>query len=79
MEIDDTNTFYFVAFINNKTALTVIDLDQNVSYQRSDWDVVNDENFNNPNEAIDYALGYEIFESRYDKSLNEKIVLTLDD
>lgn len=87
MEIDDTNTFYFVAFIDNKEALTVIDLDHAVSYQRSDWNVVNDENFYVRDEAIEYArkladkynLRYELFDSRYDSSLSEREILTLDD
>lgn len=78
------DTFYFIAYVQNRQALTVIDLAYVVDYERRDWDIVNDEIFKDRDEAIFYArrlaqnygLGYRLFESRYDESLNEHLVLT---
>ena len=80
-----SDTFYFVAFVDKGEALTVIDLGHSVSYERDEWSVANDENFHGHLEAIAYAralaekhgLKYRRFESRYDKSLNERMNLTL--
>lgn len=82
-----SETFYFVAFVGEgQQEITVIDLGHSVSYERDDWAVVNDEDFHDHLEAIAYAkalaaqhgLKYRRFESRYNSSLNEKMVLTLD-
>lgn len=74
-----SDTFYFVALINKCTALTVIDLAHCVDYERDDWCIVDDVNFDNPQEAIAHAkrlaalndLEYSRFDSRYDSSLSE--------
>jgi len=85
---EDNNTYqYFVAFVENRTKLTVIDLSSAVSYERNDWDVVNDEVFYDRDEAIKYAralakkynLEYKLFDSRYNSELSERLTLTLDD
>lgn len=81
-----SDTFYFVAYVEKRETLTVIDLAYSVDYERDDWDVVNDENFTDPLEAIAYAralakqhgLKYRLFDSRYHSSLSEKLQLTLD-
>lgn len=81
------DTFYFIIYTSrDRSSIKVIDLARIVDYQRNDWLAVNDENFNDPTMAIEYAkalakqhgLVYEAFESRYDSSLNEKLFLTLD-
>ena len=74
-----TDTFYFVALVNKRTALTVIDLAHCVDYERDEWCVVDDVNFDNPPEAIAHAkrlaalngLEYSRFDSRYNSSLSE--------
>jgi hypothetical protein len=80
-----SDTFYFVAFIDKETTLKVIDLAHCVSYERGDWNVVDEENFTDRDKAIAHArtlaivngLAYQPFESRYDYSLNEpKLSLT---
>lgn len=81
------DTFYFIAYVNNRKAVTVIDLAYVVDYERRDWDIVNEETFEDRDEAIFYArrlaekygLEYQLFESRYDESLNEYLVLTPDE
>lgn len=73
------DTFYFVALVNKRTALTVIDLARCVDYERDDWCVVDDKNFESHCDAIAHAkrlaelngLKYERFDSRYNKSLSE--------
>jgi hypothetical protein len=78
--------FYFVTYAKKKTALTVTDLSEAVSYERDEFAFVNDQNFYTPGEAIEHAkalaakynLGYEPFESRYNSSLSETNNLTLD-
>lgn len=80
-------TFYFIAFVDNRKALTVIDLAYSVSYEKEDWDVACNETFEKPEDAIQYAralaqkysLAYRMFDSRYDNSLNERLSLTLDE
>lgn len=87
MEENEDNTFYFVVFVHNNSALTVIDLSHSASYERSDWAAVNDKNFHDRDEVILYArklatkykLKYEPFRSRYNSALNERNILTLDD
>lgn len=74
-------TFYFLAYTNNREAVTVIDLSNMTSYEREDWDTVNDVNMSDRDEAIAYGrdfadrhgLHYELFESRYDRTENEKL------
>lgn len=74
-----SDTFYFVAMVEKGTALTVIDLAHCVDYERDEWWVVDNENFNTPAEAINHAkrlaslngLKYNRFDSRYDSSLSE--------
>lgn len=76
-------TFYFIAFVNNRQALTVIDLAYVVDYERNDWDVASAETFQERDTAIQYArklaekygLEYQLFDSRYDESLNERLFL----
>ena len=79
-------TFYFIAYCDaDRKAITVIDLAHCVDYERSDWRVVNAQNFSTSGEAIryakvlarKYALRYAPFESRYDKELNETSNLTI--
>lgn len=73
-----SDTFYFVVLVDNR-ALTVIDLSHCVDYERNDWCVVDDKNFDNPQEAIAHAkrladlngLAYNRFDSRYNESLSE--------
>jgi len=80
-----TDTFYFIAYVKDRTAITVIDLAFCVDYERDEFDYVNMENFDNHNDAIEYArelsdkydLKYELFDSRYDSSLNEYLNLEL--
>ena len=83
---DRNHTFYFIAFVDERQALTVIDLAYVVDYEKNDWDVASDEIFQKPDAAIEHArklakkyeLRYELFDSRYDESLNERLVLTAD-
>ncbi|MBD0788185.1 hypothetical protein HUO09_17660 [Vibrio sp. Y2-5] len=71
---------YFIIYPNgDESKITVIDLAQSVSYQRSEWTSVNDENFHDRDEAIEtakalavkYSLTYLPFESRYNSNLSE--------
>ena len=84
VETKMSDTFYFVAEIklrNEDPAITVIDLGHNVDYQRNDWGVVNDINYDTPSPAIAFAkayarkhnLPYVLFVSRYDTSTSEKV------
>ncbi|MHD0644115.1 hypothetical protein ACYPKM_00595 [Pseudomonas aeruginosa] len=77
---------YFIVFSDaERRSITVIDLQESVSYERNDWATVNEENFSTHLEAIAYAralaakygLRYELFESRYNRELNEEVALTL--
>lgn len=80
------DTFYFLAYVNNRKAITVIDLSYNVMYERDEWDEVNLINFDDHLEAISYArslsthhnLEYVLFESRYNKDLNEYLEIPRD-
>lgn len=81
-----TETFYFIAHpCGDKDKVTVIDLSYSVDYKRSDWDTINDNNFTCHKEAIEYGraiadkfnLKYELFNSRYNESLNETLHLIL--
>ena len=80
------NTFYFIAYVNNRTALTVIDLGYNVDYQMDDWDVAIPIRFNDHIGAIKVGrsvakandLQYVLFESRYNKELNEYLGVPCD-
>lgn len=81
------DTFYFVIHPRgDRSVVQVIDLANAVSYERSDWLAVNDQDFYDRDEAIQHAralaqkfgLSYEPFESRYNKELNESYSLTLD-
>jgi len=83
----NNKTFYFVAHPRgDKTTLTVIDVARALSYERNEFDAVNDIDFDDHNEAIDYArvlasvhdLKYEMFDSRYNEDLNEKLQLILE-
>ncbi|MBI6883075.1 hypothetical protein [Pseudomonas putida] len=82
-----SDTFYFVAFADReRKSVHVIDLGHSVSYERDEFAAVNDEDFSTLEEAIahakalaeKYKLGYKPFQSRYNSSLNERLVLTLD-
>ena len=78
--LDDSGNIYFVVYLENKTVITVIDLSPSARHERDQWETVNDEDFYDRNNAVDYArklaekynLGYKPFDSRYDKSLNEQ-------
>lgn len=83
-DIMSNNTFYFVIYANDKTTVKVVDLASCVDYERSEFPAVNNENIYDRDEAIQYArsladehgLKYELFESRYDKDLNESLILS---
>lgn len=83
--MNDDDRFYFVVYIDDRKALTVIDLDYAVSWQVGDWDRANDETFTDHEDAINnakalcdkYSLAYKLFDSRYDERLNENNFLTL--
>lgn len=86
MALDDT--FYFVIHPSgDRSAVKVIDLASCVSNERSEWLAVNDQDFSERDEAIEYARGlaqkyglrYVPFESRYNKDLNESYSLELDE
>lgn len=74
-----SDTFYFLAYCDERASVTVIEMAHSVDYQRNDYDFVNDRNHDNRNEAVIYGrdfadrhnLKYKLFESRYDSSLNE--------
>jgi len=77
-----TGTFYFVMHPGgDRSAVQVVDLSHNCSYERSEWLAVDDINFNDRDKAIVYARGlaqkyglrYELFDSRYDERLNERL------
>lgn len=86
-DIDDNDVFYFVAFVNKRKALTVIDLAYAVDYEKNDWDVASKETFEDPEKACRYAralaekygLEYRLFDSRYNEDLSEKLTLDLDE
>jgi hypothetical protein len=80
------DTFFFLAFCSHdeldpKTkCVTVIDLGHNVSYQRHDWNQVDEVNYDNLQDALvaarafanAHALPYILFDSRYDSSTSEE-------
>lgn len=81
-----SSTFYFLTYVGkDRQEVTVIDLGYNVDYERDEFAAVNDLNFENHLEAIIYAralaiqngLKYRLFESRYNSSLDEKLILRL--
>lgn len=87
IENESTDTFYFVIYNGkDKSAIKVIDLAYSVDYERSDFPVVNKEDFQELEDAIEhakalaekYGLRYIPFESRYDSGLNESCNLSLD-
>jgi hypothetical protein len=78
-EIDETckgfdGLFFLVFPGGDRSKITVIDLMHCVSYERNDWENVNDNTYYNRDEAIKsardiadrYGLEYMPFESRYD-------------
>lgn len=77
--------FFFVIYKKDTNALTVIDMQFNVSYEREDFPVVNNETFTELSAAISYAkklaaqegFEYEPFRSRYSSALNEMMDLKL--
>jgi len=82
LNFEDIEQDYFIAYINDRKAVTVIDLSFCVNYEKDDWDVVEGDNGKNTTvlpEAIINArnfakinnLEYEPFESRYHSCLNE--------
>lgn len=82
--MSDGTTFYFVIYSSlDRSSIKVIDLAYCVSYERDEWPAMSQENFRSPDEAIVYAralakkygLVYEMFESRYNKELNEQLFL----
>ena len=83
----ESETFFFIAYIGNKSTITVIDLSHSVSYQKNEWDVAVDRTFDNPKAACDYAraiaakyeLEYAPFDSRYGDDYKDMMYLTLDE
>lgn len=83
--VEGADKFYFIALIENKTTLTVIDLSFGTDYERNDWSAVDDENYETHALAICAAremarfhgLKYKPFESRYDDRLNEYPAITM--
>lgn len=83
----NNETFYFIAYVQKRQALTVIDLAYSVDYEKDDWDVACNETFQEPEAAINYArklatkygLEYKPFDSRYNESLSERLYLTDDE
>lgn len=74
------DVFYFIAYPSGDTSkVTVIDLSYAVSYEREDWATVNDKDFTEHTDAIDYCralaekynLEYIPFNSRYNSEYNE--------
>lgn len=80
--------FYFICYpCGDRTKITVIDEQQSLHYEKHDFALVNDLEWDNVKEAIEYAkklaekynLNYSPFESRYgqdedeDEEVNEKI------
>lgn len=76
----DINEFYFLAYTNNKQAITVIDLNWCVEYEMDEWDLVEgiDDKYIELDEAISIAknkannkgIEYVEFDSRYHNELN---------
>lgn len=74
-----TDTFLFAMFMNDKTAMEVVDLSHACDYERNDFGPVNMRNFNDHQEAIAYTRAlalkfgfkYNLFDSRYDETENE--------
>lgn len=74
------NEFYFLAYTNNKQAITVIDLNWSVSYEMDEWNLVEsiDDKYMELDEAISIAkniadnkgIEYLEFDSRYHNELN---------
>jgi len=76
---DDKDSYiYFLAYVNKRAALTVIELSHVVSYERDEFDAVDDNDYHNPIEAIYAAkamikraasrgisLSYDNYSSRY--------------
>lgn len=78
---------YFVVHpYSTRQTLTVVDLQDCVSYERDEWRTVSNQDFDNHLEAIahakalaaKYGMRYEPFESRYNSDLNECLNLNLD-
>ena len=76
-----SNMKYFLAHpCGDKSKVTAIDLASCVSYERNEWDCIDDTDFKSHRSAIKHArifanyhgLQYIPFDSRYDESLNEK-------
>lgn len=78
---------FFLAFLYDKTAITVIDISEQGLHEKYDYDLVNDIKFESLVDAIGYArklckqegLQYQRFESRYDLSSDGKEYLYLKD
>ena len=64
----DINEFYFLAYTNNKQAITIIDLNWSVSYEMDEWDLV---------ESIDDKY-IELDEAKREKKNNKTVIKTKD-
>jgi len=85
MQNNNESLIYFLCYPKgDRSKITVIDLHPLVSYERDDWINVNDSTFSTAEEAIKegrkiakkYNLTYEMFESRYNESTSEKLILS---
>lgn len=67
------NSSALIAYIHERTKITVIDIQDNVSWERRDWDLVDEEIYYNQSdaevngkaEAEAVGVTYHAFESRY--------------
>lgn len=68
-----TDRIFFAAYVDKRSSITVIDLQRDMSYERGDWDVVNDVDHYTSEESIAYTrdlakrhnINYKPFDSRY--------------
>ena len=83
----ESETFFFIAYDGNRNTIKVIDLAHSVSYQRRDWSIAVDRDFDNPRSACDYAravaikynLNYTPFDSQYGDDYIDAMYLTLEE
>lgn len=77
---DEPHTFFFVAYpCGDRSRATVIDVSYLCSYERGEYDAIDDNNFKTAPAAIEYAkafvklngLRYEPFDSRYSSDFSE--------
>lgn len=89
---DNESYIYFLAYAKNRTELTVIELSNAVSYERGDFDAIDDNDYYDPIDAIyaahemmgraerrNVALSYQPYKSRYGNPDEECDALTSPD